>query len=499
MKWWNRLSVRLTVLILLLAIVPLVGFGIITIKDILHVRLQSVATYHREIARNSAKLIQSSLASIANEIQLVVESTELESADQTDQEWFLQMLITSSPNIDNLILAERSGRTLVRVGRERVYQQNDLGSESNHSELIKSIDRQAIVGELHKGDNNLLLVDIYVPLLNPMDRQVQAVLIAEIDMGKSLDFITDLRVGETGYVYVVNAEGKYIEHPDHSIVLAGEDALYNPQVRNFVAGSKQLDTNERYLNRYQKEVVSNAYEVTGPRLLVVAVQPVDEALAAVTRTSKRQILVLSIVLLIAIISALYFTIKIVKPLRLLETGAQRIGKGILSHRIPVKSSDELGLVTQSFNTMTDDLEAKSKHVKQQSWLKQGVAELDNLLRGDQSLQDICTHVVTFMASYLQQQAGLIYSHDSQGICTYQAGYAFQPGAGFLETFKLGEGLLGQAALTRKILDITDVPPDYITITSGLGSMVPKQLTIVPFVFNNRVEAVMELGALHQLT
>ena len=499
MKWWNRLSVRLTVFIILLAIVPLASFGIATIKDIVRIRLQSIAAFQKEVAGNSAKLIQASLSDIAKEIELVAESTELQSSDPGDQEWVLQMLLKASSHLNSLTIVDLDGRNLVKVGRSSVHLHNDLETEAKPIELPKGLDQEPVLGKLYAAESNLLSLDMYIPLLSPMDRQVAKVLVAEINMAKLLDFITGLHVGKTGYIYVVNDAGKYLVYPDHSAVLAGEDALYNPLVRDFVAGRKQLSANVRYLNRYQNEVMSNAFEIAQPRMLVVAAQPVSEAMATVTQINRRQVWVLSIVFGIAILSSLYFFVKMVGPLRRLERGAQLIGEGDLSHRIKVNSSDELGLATASFNDMAEELEARSRQAERQSWLNRGVAELENLLRGDQSLQDVCSHIVTFMATYLQQQVGLIYTHDGKGTYHYQTGYAFQPGGLFSSVFKLGEGLVGQAALTQKMLEITDIPADYVTITSGLGKTAPKHLTLVPFVFNDQVEAVMELGSLAELS
>ncbi|MBU1564727.1 MAG: response regulator [Proteobacteria bacterium] len=499
MKWWNRLSVRLTVFILFLAIIPLAGFGFTTLRDFQRVRLQSVAQIHKGLANNSAQLIQSSLADIAQVINLVAESTELESADPADKEWLLQLLIKSFPHLSSLTLAEIGGQELVKVGRDTVYNQKDLGKHSDHPEFLKKEDHHSVVGKLHAGSNKLLLLDLYIPLLSPMDRNVTSVLVAEIDMTKLLNFTTGLHVGETGYVYVVNAEGKYLAYPDQSAVLADEDALENPLVQDFVAGRKTLGPNQTYFNRYQIEVLSNARVVAEPKLLVVVDQPIEEAMAVVNLITKRQTLVLFSVLVFALVISVYFAVKIVKPLRLLESGAKLIGAGNLSHRIPVHSSDELGAVTQSFNVMVEDLQTTRSTSDQQNWLKQGITELDSLLRGDKSLEELCTEVVIFMANYLQQQAGLIYTLDTKGRYRYTAGYAVQPGTGSSSTFKIGEGLPGQAAREKRILYLTDIPVEYFSITSGLGNLLPRHLSIVPFVLNNQVEAVMELGTLHGLT
>ncbi|MFH1157209.1 MAG: response regulator [Pseudomonadota bacterium] len=499
MNWWNRLSYRLTVFLLLLAVVPLAGFGITTLRDIRNVRLSSIAQIHRTIARNTAGQIESSLADMVKEIRLMVDSNEMETLDASDQEWLLQLLIKANPHLYTLTLADAGGRERVKVGRDSVFNQSTLKEHSDLPDFPGKADPAPVVGTIHPGTGNLLFLDLYIPLMNPRDRTVTGVIAAEIDMEKLLGFIADLRVGSTGYVYAVNDKGKFLVYPDHSAVLAGENALQNPLVSDFVAGRDVSDENTLYPNRHQVPVFANARAVTAPKLLVVVTQSVDEAMAAVTRITRRQYTILASTVGIAVLLSLYFTLTLTRALGRLESGARRIGEGDLGHRIPVTSSDELGSVTRSFNDMAQDLQTIRTEADQENWLKQGVVELDRLLRGVMSVETLCTNVVTFMAEHLEAQVGLVYTRDGMGTFRYAAGYAFQPGPGFPEGLHPGEGLPGQAARDKKIIHITDIPEDAVAITAGIASLVPRHLSIVPFVFNDQAEAVMELGSMKALT
>jgi signal transduction histidine kinase/HAMP domain-containing protein len=499
MKWWQRLSCRLTIIILFLAIVPLVGFGIFTIKDIRQVRLQSVEQIHRGIAESSVLQIESSLTDTIAKIQLVIESNELEGAKVFDQEWILQLLIKDIPHLYTLTIAETSGREKVKVGRDTVFSQKNLATHTDYPDFKKNMDITPIIGTLHSNHSSFLILDLYIPLVSPMERQVTAVLAVEIDINKLLDFTADVRVGQTGYVYVVDPKGKFLVHPDHSVVLAGEDARHNPLVQDFIFGRKVFDANKIYTNRQQVEVLTNARALKEPRLLIVVVQSTTEAMAAVAKITTRQAVILMLVLAAAIFLSFFFTVKISKSLNHLASGAELIGAGQLSHRIPVRSADELGTVTCAFNTMAAELEAVRKTAEQQNWLKQGVATLDRLLRGELSVEKICSIVITYMADYLKARVGLVCVHDGQGRFRPAAGYALAPGSERSEGFHLGEGLAGQAALGKKIIEVSHIPSGYISVTSTVGRMDPRHLSIVPFIFNDQAEAVMELGFLKEPT
>ncbi|MBU0676043.1 MAG: response regulator [Proteobacteria bacterium] len=499
MRLWNRLGFRLSVFIFVLAVVPLVWFGFFTLKDIRSTRLQSVAELHQNFAKDAVRNIEGALADTIKKINLVLEANDLESADFLEQEWLFQTLLKSEPHLNSLTLTDLQGQELVKVGRDIVYSQKTLEKHGDHPLFKENDNLQPVIGAIHAGSNNKLSLDLYIPLFNPMDRTISAVLVAEIDIYTLLSFIADLQLGKTGYVYVVDSTGAYLAHPDYSVVLADEKALENPLVRAFVDNQKILASNAVYTNRKNVEVLSNAREVNNPRMLVVVAQSVEEAMAIVEKVDQRQKNILAGILAFTLLMATYFTLKITRPLNRLAEGTKLIGAGHFGNRIQVTSADELGLVTKAFNLMAAELETSRQKMDEELWLQQGTTELDSLMRGDLSLEVMTLNIITFMANYLQGLVGVLYTHDSGTTFRYRAGYSFEPEKGFQGFFRTGEGLCGQAALEKKILIINDIPEECLSVTSGLGTLIPRHLTIVPFVYNDRVQAVLELGSLKELT
>ncbi len=76
-----------------------------------------------------------------------------------------------------------------------------------------------------------------------------------------------------------------------------------------------------------------------------------------------------------------------------------------------------------------------------------------------------------------------------------ASYGYQQRKSISNTFDFGEGLVGQAAVERKSILITEAPTDYISITSGLGSAVPGSIIVMPILFEEQVLGVIELASL----
>ena len=78
-------------------------------------------------------------------------------------------------------------------------------------------------------------------------------------------------------------------------------------------------------------------------------------------------------------------------------------------------------------------------------------------------------------------------------------YAYIQRKGMANEFKLGEGLVGQAALEKRKILVADIPEDYIYIQSGLGGAVPQNILVMPFLYENAVKGVIEIGSFYEIT
>ncbi|HEY4369451.1 MAG TPA: response regulator [Steroidobacteraceae bacterium] len=135
----------------------------------------------------------------------------------------------------------------------------------------------------------------------------------------------------------------------------------------------------------------------------------------------------------------------------------------------------------------------------EAWLKAGDAGLSTRMQGEQRLEVLGDNVLSFLAEYLNAQVGAIYIAESQGRFRRHAGFALPvatDAGGSAAVIRSGDGLVGQAIKERRVLEVRDVPENYLPVTSSLGQATPVHLLIVPVSVNNAVNAVIELGFLH---
>ena len=148
----------------------------------------------------------------------------------------------------------------------------------------------------------------------------------------------------------------------------------------------------------------------------------------------------------------------------------------------------LALICLSAAITAREYRAKS----QQSWVSAGLTGLGQRIQGDHRLEDVGQLALEYLATYLRAQVGAGYVADRNGGFTLFGGYAL-PRERLAQKLLSDEGLVGQAARERQLLDVRDVPPGYLPVSSSTGQASPTQLLIAPAVENGEVFAVIELG------
>ncbi|MDU9050227.1 MAG: response regulator [Candidatus Electrothrix sp. Rat3] len=192
------------------------------------------------------------------------------------------------------------------------------------------------------------------------------------------------------------------------------------------------------------------------------------------------------------------TARLVSPLRQLTRWSEQVADGDLSLLDISTPSNEIGQLNRSFRQTVISLQQAAEENKRYNWLQTGQLELDDQLRGDQSLGELSKRIINYLATYLEAGIGALYIYDKE-VLHLQAGYACTVKKNFPDEFALGEGIAGQAALEKKTIIMRKVPDDYFWVRSGLGKRKPDTLIVVPFVYNESVKAVLELGAFTDFT
>jgi len=166
-------------------------------------------------------------------------------------------------------------------------------------------------------------------------------------------------------------------------------------------------------------------------------------------------------------------------------------------QIEVRSEDEIGDIARSFNEMAKTLNKYSILEQEQRWLETNVADLATKFQSVHNLESLAHLFITTITPLVEASYGVFYLKQGTGRrqqLNKLASYACQQTSIGTESFKNGEGLVGQAALEGRTIMLGNVPDNYIQIASGLGKAPPASLLIMPIQFEDQVVAVAELAS-----
>jgi signal transduction histidine kinase/CheY-like chemotaxis protein len=188
-------------------------------------------------------------------------------------------------------------------------------------------------------------------------RHDYGVVVAEVNLKFIWDVVSQIKVGNRGKAYVVDANGRLIAHPDINPVLRNTDLSHLAQVKDARgAGSVPSSVNE-VVNDLQGERVLAVYSpVASLGWLVFVELPVVEAYAPIYASILRSGVLMVAALSLAVLAGTFLARRMVIPIRALRDGAARIGSGDLNQRIAIRTGDELEALGDQFNSMAAELQ-----------------------------------------------------------------------------------------------------------------------------------------------
>jgi HAMP domain-containing protein/CheY-like chemotaxis protein/signal transduction histidine kinase len=180
--------------------------------------------------------------------------------------------------------------------------------------------------------------------------------------------------------------------------------------------------------------------------------------------------------------------------------ATAVTKGDLTRSIQVEASGEVADLKDNINTMIDNLRLTTDRNTEQDWLKTNLARFTGMIQGQRDLVTVGRMLLSELVPLVAAQQGVIYRMEAEGSgMVLLSAFADDSQNGHQVHLRLGDGLVGQCALERRRMLITELPDHAVPIRSGLFQAVPRNIIVLPILFEDRVKAVIELGSLNKFT
>ncbi|MFL6038306.1 MAG: HAMP domain-containing protein, partial [Gaiellaceae bacterium] len=192
-------------------------------------------------------------------------------------------------------------------------------------------------------------------------------------------------------------------------------------------------------------------------------------------------------------------------LRAISEVSQAVTQGDLTRSIAVEAQGEVAELKDTINQMIANLGQTTRANQEQDWLNSNLARFTGMLQGERDLETVSRLIMSELTPLVGAQHGAFFLMESPGgegddfELRLISSYGYKQRKNVPTRFKIGEALVGQAALELKPILITQAPDDYVRVTSGLGEAAPINLIVLPVLFEDQVMAVVELASFQRFT
>ncbi len=391
---------KLTIAFLLLAVLPLGAAGVFIVKRTYDAQLDQAVTLQREIAKRAANELAILFHEYEDQFLSLAKTTDLLEQSRERQANILAIIRAHRdhfhPNIlEEIVLRDRNGALLAAASHVQISPTFDLTAWPPVDTALDSahLARPFSYASVRLSDKSREpLLFLSVPVLDYRTGEVAAVLTTSINLNNFWERIVMQPVGKQGTVFVMDNQGRLLAHSDLSLVLGGASSSTEGETP-VVAGFR----NGRAIR------VLERLNIGGSVFFVGVDRPLEEALAL----TRRMLFSIVFFLLAAAAAGVFFghlaTGRLLRPVQELATTAKAVSGGDYRRRAATSSGDELGVLADSFNEMTEKLLADIEKRKQterdllvaqielqrfsQSLESQVAARTEELARTHAALQD----------------------------------------------------------------------------------------------------------------
>jgi len=352
---WHRQALRqkLSFCLVSMTVLPLLLTMAVTGGKNENILTGMVANHNRDIAERTAEDIDQMFSGKIKVLRIAANTAEIKSMLPDRQIVLLKAIADADADIQIAIVADSAGNQITRSDG-RVTDGAITYRDRYYFEKVKRINETVVSDVLIAKSTGYPGIVIAEPIKDE-NQQLVGVLIVNVKLQGIIDRINRIKIGQTGYAYLVNEDGRILLHPDRGMVERSEDVSSLAPVKAVM--DKQTGLVE-YEYKNQKRLAAFSYiPRTGWGLIVQ--QPMEEALADVNDVKWTTLMIALLAVALASLIGIAVTRMMTKPIIDISKAAGRLAKGNLDARSLVTTCDEIGQLAITFNSMADELRTRT--------------------------------------------------------------------------------------------------------------------------------------------
>jgi two-component system, NtrC family, sensor kinase len=316
--------------------------------------------FQQEITFGAASKIEQFVHEIERTTRGAAKSREItEKGLSPEYRFELRRLLTIAPAITEAVAIDSNGISRVAVSRLNRILDEKIDSPLPALQLAPALqaakEGKSYFGPVYFHRDSEPYVTIAVPIERYVGRAI-GILQVQVNLKYVWDLVSKLRVGTEGYAYAVARNGDLIAHPEISLVLQRRSVAHLDQVRS--AFEARTDASPTWIianNLHTRRVFSSWSPIPVLDGAVFVEQPVEEVYGPLYASLFRTSGFLLVGLVMALVASLLVARRVVRPLETLRNGVERIGGGDMNSRLELKTGDEIEVLAEEFNKMTENL------------------------------------------------------------------------------------------------------------------------------------------------
>jgi putative methionine-R-sulfoxide reductase with GAF domain/HAMP domain-containing protein len=334
---------------------------------------------------------------------------------------------------------------------------------------------------------------------NIMGRTLRHALIVS-DTNKRDQAIKDLTDAQTRMDKEIDAMRPRLFRDDAKTAMAKFDENLSTYKKN-VSQAISLIQNNRVTEATDR-VSSDAFRVSGAAAsatLSAVVQMIEEGSRKAAlemqqlgdESARLMLLFLGFGCPLGLLMSWMIVLSIRRPAERIRLAVEQLAQGQLDTTVPhADFSNETGNLARSVLV----LQAGAKEIDAQAWIKSNLALVSGALQTAVSFGELSRQLFSQLAKLIHIGHGVFYIHEEDANRLRLLGtYAYRERKDMAQYFDFGQGLVGQCALERTPMVISEPPPDYVHIGSSLGEATPSTIAVLPVLRNERLLGVLEIA------
>jgi len=374
----KKFKIKILKIFILISITPLLIISLSNLYLVIKTRQQNIAELQNLAISNAGEKVKKFLNQKIEGLNLVVSGSPSEQGKVTKKLteinpnnliFFIKSVQKTSDNIKKINFIDQDGSIIVQMKENNInikkyYQEETKLVYKTKINVVDKIDsnvsrqpdfKTAIAGQNYFGSleyNNKPIMRLASQIEN-QDREIIGVISAEIDLEPIQIIISKIKLGGTGFVYLIDGNGNLIASSNKKFANIGDNLKHINLANDVMSGNFHdgLDKHDRYINPLGDEVIFAGQPMGTVNWFVATEWPKDDAFSVIDNILKQAIIIIILSLILVIIICLLIARQIVKPIKMLKHSAEQISKGNLDHHINLKTKDEFETLGEEFNEM----------------------------------------------------------------------------------------------------------------------------------------------------